>query len=105
MRIGIFFLCLFFCINVISCKKEDAVNKNKINITIGALLSLTGNWSTLGLTSQESMNLAINDINSYMAQTGSAYRFSSLVFDTKLDTILAQKAIKETLGKNIHCVI
>ena len=66
MRIGIFFLCLFFCINVISCKKEDAVNKNKINITIGALLSLTGNWSTLGLTSQESMNLAIKDINSYI---------------------------------------
>ena len=95
----LFFLFLPF----IACKKENTLKNT--NITIGGLFSLTGNWASLGVASQEAMSLAIKDINSYMVLTGSSYRFSMSVFDTKLDTTLAQAAIKEALGKNIHSII
>ncbi len=90
-------------LNFIGCKKETT--DNTTNITIGGLLSLTGNWSSLGLASQEAMNLAVKDINSYLVQTGSQYRFSVAIYDTKLDTSLAQSAIKEAFAKNIHLII
>ncbi len=98
-----FLLFLFFTLTIISCKKETIPHTQ--NITIGGLLSLTGNWSSLGITSQEAMSLAIVDINNYMIQTGSRYRFSTLIYDTKLDTLLAQAAIKDAQGKNIHLLI
>ena len=97
------FLLLLIFTNVVSCKKENTIKNT--TITIGGLFSLTGNWASLGIASQEAMSLAIKDINSYMVQTGSTYRFSMSVFDTKLDTVLAQVALKEAFSKNIHSVI
>ncbi len=96
------FLCLIL-LNFIGCKKDTTGTIT--NITIGGLLSITGNWSSLGLASKEAMSLAVNDINSYLVQTGSPYRFSVAIFDTKLDTSLAQSAIKEAFAKNIRFVI
>jgi len=103
MRNSYFLTFLLMLISFISCKKEASVSQ--INISIGGLFSLTGNWSSLGLASQEAMNLALTDINSYMIQTGSSYRFSTVIYDTKLDTLLAQAAIKNALSKNIHAIV
>lgn len=76
-----------------------------VNIKVGGLLSLTGNWSSLGLTSREAMNLAVKEINSRMVETGSRYRFSLNFYDTKMDPSRAQAAIKEALGNNIRYII
>lgn len=76
-----------------------------INIKVAGMLSLTGNWSSLGITSQEAMNLAIKEINSHMELTGSRYRFSTVVYDTKLDTIAAKAAIREVYRNNVRYVI
>ncbi|HEU5052910.1 MAG TPA: ABC transporter substrate-binding protein [Hanamia sp.] len=76
-----------------------------ITVKVGALLSLTGNWSTLGLTSQEAMNLAVKEINDRMEETGCHYRFSVTIFDTKLDTSIAKAAISEAIRNNIRYVI
>jgi branched-chain amino acid transport system substrate-binding protein len=76
-----------------------------INIKVGGLLSLTGNWSSLGLTSREAMNVAVKDINSRMEQTGSRYRFSIVVYDTKLDAARAQASIRDALRNDIHFII
>lgn len=98
--IGAFIVCaLLFT----SCKKDTGTEN--INITVGGLLSLSGNWSSLGLTSKEAMNLAANDINSYMEQVASGYRFATVIYDTKLDTSLAQKAIRDGLNGNIRYYI
>ena len=98
-----FLIILLISLNLIACKKQSTVSNT--NITIGGLLSLTGNWSSLGLNSQAAMNLAITDINNYMAQTGSTYRFSAAIYDTRLDTLLSQSSLKDALGKNIHAII
>jgi branched-chain amino acid transport system substrate-binding protein len=81
-----------------SCKKDDGeaeVAAQAVNIKIGALLSLTGNWSSLGITSKAATEIALEDINAYMTRTGSPYRFTSTVYDTKLEGTAASKYIEE----------
>lgn len=103
MRKLLFVIALFGAACFPSCKKDDA--DNQITVNIGGLLSLTGNWSTLGLASQEAMNLAISEINRHMEQTGSRYRFTTTIYDTKLDTTMAKKAIEELSRNNTRFVV
>ncbi len=74
-------------------------------IEVGALLSLTGNWSSLGINSKAALELAAADINRYMEVTNSRYRFSTTVYDTKLDTTLAKRFIAEAKSSGINFVI
>jgi branched-chain amino acid transport system substrate-binding protein len=80
-----------------SCIRQDNDNISAApqKVKVGALLSLTGNWSTLGLTSQAAIDIALEDINAYMTENGSKYQFSSIVYDTKLDAALATQYIGE----------
>lgn len=103
MKKTTFLLALFFGIFLFSCKKESSGTKQ--NITIGALLSLTGNWSTLGVNSKAAIEIALTDINDYLQKSGSPYVFSSKIYDTKLDTALAQQAIKDGKASGIKYFI
>jgi len=85
--------CLILMLS--ACKKENTSTIETETIQIAGLFSLTGNWSSLGITSQEAMNIATSDINTYLESNGSKYRFSSSVYDTKLDTLLAKSAIEK----------
>ena len=88
------FQTLFFlsiALFLTSCKKDDTEAIETIRI--GGLFSITGNWSTLGKTSREAMNLALVDVNEYMVERGSRYRFSTVNYDTRLDTADAKAAI------------
>ena len=75
-----------------ACKNDD--NQKITTIKIGGLYSLTGNWSSLGKTSQEAMKLGLIDVNEYLEQTGSNYRFETVVYDTQLDTTSAKSSIQ-----------
>lgn len=94
---------MFVSVLMLSCKKKTGSTEE--TITVGGLFSLTGNWSTLGITSQEAMRLAVVDINDYMEQSHSRYRFSYSVHDTKLETDLALSGMQDFSGKNIRYVI
>jgi branched-chain amino acid transport system substrate-binding protein len=86
---------LFLVLSVLfftSCKNDD--NPQITTIKIGGLYSLTGNWSSLGKTSQEAMKLGLIDANEYLEQTGSKYRFETIVYDTQLDTTSAKSSIQ-----------
>lgn len=96
-------IALLTSLFLFSCKKE--IPENQINVKIGGLLSLTGNWSTLGITSQEAMNIAVKDINSYMKHTESRYRFSTTVFDTKLNIAEAEAAVRKAYNSNIRYIV
>lgn len=99
-----FLVVLSLSILIASCKKSDTVVQEN-SIPIAGLLSLTGNWSSLGVNSQEAMTLAVADVNSYLQQVGSTIRFSASFYDTKLDTALAQAALNDAISKNIHYVV
>jgi branched-chain amino acid transport system substrate-binding protein len=54
-------------------------------VVLGGLFSLTGNWSTLGQTSQAAMELAVEDVNQYLGGDGARLRFTTAIEDTRLD--------------------
>jgi branched-chain amino acid transport system substrate-binding protein len=92
-----------------SCKKDDDDEQQVVlqtdTVKVGALLSLTGNWSSLGITSKAATEIALEDINAYMIRTGSRYRFASIVYDTKLEGTLATKFIAEARGAGCRFVL
>lgn len=88
-----------------SCKKEKENKIPEENIKVGALLSLTGNWSTLGITSKAAIDIALEDINEYMSSSNSGYRFSAVVYDTKLDATLASQYIAAAKGEGCRFVL
>jgi branched-chain amino acid transport system substrate-binding protein len=75
------------------------------DITVGALLSLTGSWSTLGLTSRALLQMATDEINSFFASVGSPGRVRLQVEDTALDPKAAVNALKVLAGSGARLVI
>lgn len=88
---------------ITGCKKVNDAAANEVEI--GALLSLTGNWSSLGVTSQKAIQLAIDDVNAYMEQKGTATRFTGMVYDTKLDTAIAKLAMTDVVRVKTKYII
>lgn len=93
-------LFLGFSILFTACDKDELPVTPTETIQVGGLFSLTGNWSSLGITSQEAMNIAATDINAYLEGNGSKYRFSTSIFDTKLDTLLAKNFLEKAFNEN-----
>ncbi|HEY0750947.1 MAG TPA: penicillin-binding protein activator [Chitinophagaceae bacterium] len=94
-------LSLFIGLSFIPAKTKPA----KTIVKVGALLSLTGNWSTLGITSQEALLLAVKEINARLEQTGSHYRFELTVYDTKMEPSLAQSYLSEAYKTGIRYIV
>ena len=85
------------------CKKEEEQNFTTINV--GAMLSLTGNWSTLGIPSKAAIEIAVEEINADFEARNVPFRFSSSVYDTKLDTALAKTYMSNALNSGIRLII
>lgn len=92
----------------ISCKEtvNNAPENNQTEtVKIAALLSLTGNWSSLGITSQSALKFASEDINNYLESAGSKFRVEVEVKDTKLETTLAEQFINQLASNGIKYFI
>lgn len=102
-----FILAALLCLGIFffSCNKDDNNDNTPQTINVGGLLSLTGNWNTLGKTSQAAMELAAEEINAYLKTTGSKYSFTTTIYDTKLETDQSTKFIAEAKGKGIQFII
>ncbi|MFM7015066.1 MAG: ABC transporter substrate-binding protein [Bacteroidota bacterium] len=88
---------------VAGCKKDD--EKNFTTLNVGSMLSLTGNWSTLGIPSKAAIEIAIEEINADFEARKVPFRFSSTIFDTKLDTALAKTYMTNALNSGIRFII
>lgn len=105
MKKQLFFLLLAISIISSSCKKDNAADTIQ-TLKIGGLFSLTGNWSSLGIPSQEAMKLGLIDVNAYLEDKGSNIRFSTVVYDTELDTTLAKNLITRAFTtQNVKYII
>jgi len=85
-----------------ACKKKDAAQKT---VNIEGLFSLTGNWSSLGITSKAAIELAAEDINVYLASKNSNFKLAVSVSDTKLDTELAKTFFTKAKSNKTSFVI
>jgi len=89
-----------------SCKKEDPEpTPDPKTINVRGLFSLTGNWSSLGITSQAALDLAAEDINIYLANKNSNFRLAVSVSDTKLETDLAKTLFTQAKDDKVSFVI
>ena len=86
-----------------ACKKDHAVTRTTINVE--GLFSLTGNWSSLGITSKAALDLAAEDINKYLDGKNAAFRLSVSVSDTKLDVDLAKTLFTKAKADKVSFVI
>jgi branched-chain amino acid transport system substrate-binding protein len=88
---------------IAGCKKEDEQNFTTVNV--GAMFSLTGNWSSLGVPSKAAIEIAVEEINADFEARGVPFRFSTTVFDTKLDTTLAKSYMNDALNAGMRLII
>ncbi|HUQ19063.1 MAG TPA: ABC transporter substrate-binding protein [Gemmatimonadaceae bacterium] len=97
---GIAFVLLVAGVGL-SC--DSSTSPANDDIVLGGAFSLTGNWSTLGLTSKAAMEIAVADVNTYYA--GQGLHFSADVQDTKLDPQIALTKLQDFKGKGVKIVI
>ncbi|MBN2017894.1 MAG: ABC transporter substrate-binding protein [Candidatus Cloacimonetes bacterium] len=90
------FVLLIIIISGCTSKKE---------ITIAALLSLTGDLSSSGLSAQAACEIAERDINSYLTCIGKPYSFHIEFEDTQTDPIVALRKARLMHSKGIKTII
>lgn len=95
---------LVICVSSQNCKKSDTSGDLE-TVNVAALLSLTGNWSSLGITSKAALEIGVKDVNDYMEVIGSKYRFATTIYDTKLDTALAKQFMIDAKNSGARFVI
>jgi len=80
-------LFIFLIPLVWGCKKTEEPEPipEDATIEIAALLSMSGNWSTLGVTSKAAIEMAIDEANDEFLQMGLPYKLRLAVLDTKLE--------------------
>jgi ABC-type branched-subunit amino acid transport system substrate-binding protein len=74
-------------------------------ILIGALLPLTGTLSSFGESAEASLGLAVEDVNSQLANSGSSSRVGLIIEDTKTDPNVAREKLIDLASKGIRIVI
>jgi branched-chain amino acid transport system substrate-binding protein len=82
---------------------EDGTGSDSQEVAIGGIFSLTGNWSSLGVTSKAALELAVEDANRYAA--GRGITFTADVRDTKLDPALALSAVQALQADGVQLII
>lgn len=75
------------------------------DVTIGVLVSLSGNWSALGQTSKAALEAAVNDINQKLNEDESSLKFNLKVIDTKLDPDAAYAGAEELIADGVEIII
>lgn len=88
-----------------ACKKNHTYYAPSKIVDVRGLFSLTGNWSSLGVTSSAAIQLAMEDINTYLAKKNAGFRIATSVSDTKLDVDIAKTLFTKANSEKIHFVI
>lgn len=92
---------------LVSCSKDDdnPVNSNSEKAKIGVIASFTGSEANRGKMLQTVVNIALRDINSYLAQAGSSHRFEAKFEDVALDTMLCKTKLQSMINEGIKVFI
>lgn len=74
-------------------------------VLLGGLFSLTGNWSTLGQTGSAAMELAVEDVNHYLAGNAAGISFVAAIEDTRLKPELALEKAQALQARGAQLLI
>ncbi|MEP6613924.1 MAG: ABC transporter substrate-binding protein [Mucilaginibacter sp.] len=104
-KILLFISILIITVGFQSCKKNHTYYAPAKIVDVRGLFSLTGNWSSLGVTSSAAIQLAMEDINTYLGKKNAGFRIAASVSDTKLDVDLAKTLFTKANNEKIHFII
>ncbi|MFM1745275.1 MAG: hypothetical protein RLZZ630_1212, partial [Bacteroidota bacterium] len=76
MKHQLIILLLLVGLSLAGCKKENDDSVPVLTIPICGLLSLTGDWSSLGITSKAALEIAVEEVNAEFAANNLPYRFT-----------------------------
>jgi branched-chain amino acid transport system substrate-binding protein len=82
---------------------DDTTSPGSREVVLGGAFSITGNWSTLGVTSRAAMEIAIEDVNEHLAGTGLSFRAD--IQDTKLEPQTALSVLQGFQNRGVDIVI
>jgi branched-chain amino acid transport system substrate-binding protein len=88
-----------------SCKKNETPENTGRKIKVGLLLPLTGGGSSVGESSQAALNLALQDINDYLAAIGADQHLEVTIKDTHTDTVVSLQELTALKEDEIQTVI
>jgi len=74
-------------------------------VVIGALFDLSGDWSSLGESSEVALDIALKDIQPYLSRIGSAMKVKLIVEDTAGNPLLALEKLKGLAEQGVKVVI
>jgi branched-chain amino acid transport system substrate-binding protein len=98
-------LVLFFCFaTIVSCRK-DHEHEEVHEIKVAALLSQTGGWSNLGITSKASLEIAVDEINADFKCRHIPFRIELTVFETQLDPVIAAQTVENISASGYKFII
>ncbi|MBN1455746.1 MAG: ABC transporter substrate-binding protein, partial [Methanomicrobia archaeon] len=75
------------------------------DLVIGALLPLSGDLSFAGDAGQAGLELAIEDVNTYLADCNAELRVRVIIEDTQTSPEVAQESLQELAGKDVSIVL
>ncbi len=104
-KVLLFISVLIITVGFQACKKNHTYYVPSKIVDVRGLFSLTGNWSSLGVTSSAAIQLAMEDINTYLGKKNAGFRIAASVSDTKLDTALAKTLFIKAKNEKIHFII
>ena len=84
---------------------RSSMEPRERDVLLGGLFSLTGEWSTLGGTGQAAMEIAVEDVNRYLARNPARVRFVAAIQDTRLDPKLALERAQALRGRGAQLLI
>jgi branched-chain amino acid transport system substrate-binding protein len=102
-------LVLLFCIvSIVSCRKDHDDHDDHDDfqeIKVAALLSQTGGWSNLGITSKAALEIAVDEINHDFECRDIPFRFELTVFETQLDPLIAAQTVENISSSGYKFII
>ena len=86
-----------------SCKNDPEAPVPVVQVQ--GLFDQTGSWSSLGITSKAALDIAVEDINSYLANKNANFRMTATVTDTKLDATRAATLFTKAVSDSVRFII
>lgn len=75
------------------------------NLTIGALLPMSGDWASTGISAQIALEHAEADINNFLSDMNKSTRIQIIVKDTRTDPEATFEALKELEAQGLRIII
>jgi branched-chain amino acid transport system substrate-binding protein len=87
-----------------ACERSPTEPRER-EVLLGGLFSLTGNWSTLGQTSEVAVEIAVEEVNRYLEGNAAGVRFRVAVEDTRLEPALALEKAQALRARGAQILI